>query len=145
MGNKPVMKILLDCFEQHGPMSVDEVSEKSGIGRQSAYCACYDATSIGYLTVMRKKITNGKGRMQCIYTRTDKVYQFYLPRENVRPGRNEARRKQEREESAARRQEQEQLHRFVPFRHPHDSALFGPWTQPVQISEVPRRTVEKWA
>lgn len=36
------------------------------------------------------------------------------------------------------------LDNFIPFRHPLDEIFFGPWTKPVQPSDIPRRAINRF-
>lgn len=46
--------------------------------------------------------------------------------------------------NAERKKERAKLENFIPFRHPFDEMLFGPWTKPVQPSDIPRRAIDRF-
>lgn len=139
---KPILKQILDLIEKNGPTDIDDVMAKFRLSKNAAYKACYNAHHAGYLSLERIKVTSGKGRKKCVYTRTDKVYVYWevLPKTT----KDRERRQKELEMSEARREEKRQRAAFIPFRDPLVALFFGPWTQPVEPSPIKPRLIERW-
>jgi hypothetical protein len=127
---KPSMERVIFLIEERGgKLHTSDIRDALGMSEGALYNAGVNAVAEGYLTKHLVKCTDGVGRKQVEYQRTNKPYA--PPPVTEKTAQNRLRKERERERVEGSK--------TTPHRHLWDEWLFGAYPKPFEPHALPRR------